>query len=636
MFAKREWRARVFSAAGLVLGGAVAAHAATYYVDSKAGSDGASGTTETSAWQHLSAVNRFAAARGFHAGDKILLKSGGRWGEQLELTATGAGNSGAAGSPLTIGSYGQGGDPPTIDGADAVKGWTSAGDGVYKTQVKGPVYKVFVDGASHETKAILSAPNYAGPYAGGRVYQPGDTVSFNHMMWEALRETQKSFKLAEWQHVGSLPPEQQDAGSKNVVRLPGTFFYDAAAGTLYLHTADGSDPSRHAVQASVRRYGVMLGGVNHATVTGLRIVHAAKAGVLATTTAAGGNEYGTIQNNVFWNNADATTDADSRGEGAIYVVASEDGSAPNALRGWVIADNAVGRIDSGMATNYQRSGIYLSGTAGAAVRNNYVATTEALGISVATDGKGPACTDPVISGNLLMNNQGNIRLSGCAKALIDSNIIRNSSGYGIQTGGNSTAPVLTHNLIHDLTASASKALYNGVDCNGGAPGGTLAYNSISAVWAAEATLEVGCDHWNVHDNYFDASRNAANGGLTLYIRQEAMAGMQFQNNHYNMNPTTNRQFNVGAGQPGVNTFHDVTWWKGTTEPTSKLGEVAPREEAIPNSGGGRLTGLTAGQVDGPVVQKAAGRSGAQQALPVTPFHATSAKLALERDGGGRS
>ncbi len=626
----------VLAASVMALGSMTAAQAATYYVDSKAGSDSASGTAETSAWQHLSAVNRFAAGKGFRAGDRILLKSGGRWGEQLELTAAGAGNSGAAGSPVTIGSYGQGGDMPTIDGADGVKGWTSAGEGVYKAQVKGPVYKVFVDGANRETKAMLAAPNYLGPYAGGRVYGVGDTVSFNHMMWQALRETQTSFKMADWQHVGMLPPEQQDAGAKNVARMPGMFFYDAAAGTLYLHMADGGDPSQHAVQASVRRYGVMLGGVNHVTVTGLRVIHAAKAGVLATTTAAGGNEYGTIQNTVFWNNADATTDADSRGEGAIYVVAAQDAGTPNALRGWVVADNAVGRIDSGMTTNYQRSGIYLSGTAGAAVRNNYVATTEALGISVTTDGKGPACTDPVISGNLLTDNQGNIRLSGCAKGLIDSNIIRNSTGYGIQTGGNSTAPVVTHNLIHDLTVSATKALYNGVDCNGGAPGGTLAYNSISAVWAAEATLEVGCDHWTVHDNYFDSSKNAGNGGLTLYIRQEALPGMQFQNNHYNVNATTNHQFNVGAGQPGGSTFHDVAWWKANTEPTSKTGEEAPREAAIANSGGGRLTGLTAGQVDRPVVEKAVGRAGAQQALPVTPFHATGAMAALERDGGGKS
>ena len=630
--------ATVGFALGVLITSVSATHAATYYVDSKAGSDSASGTVESSAWQHLSAVNRFAMAKGFRPGDKILLKSGSRWGEQLELTATSAGNSGGPGSPLTIGSYGQGSDLPTLDGADVVKGWTSAGDGVYKAQVKGPVYKVFVDGANRETKAILSAPNYMGPYAGGRVYQPGDTVSFNHLMWQALRETQKSFKLAEWQHVGMLPPEQQDAGAKNVTRIPGTFFYDAAAGTLYLHTADGSDPSQHTVQASVRRYGVMLGGLNYVTVTGLRVIHAGKAGVLATTTAAGGNEYGTIQNNVFWNNADASADADSHGEGAIYVVAAEDGSVANPLRGWVVADNAVGRIDSGMATNYQRSGIYLSGTTGAAVRNNYVATTEALGISVTSDGKGPACTTPVISGNLLTDNQGNIRLSGCAKGLIDSNIIRNSAGYGIQTGGNSTAPVVTHNLIHDLTASASKSLYNGVDCNGGAPGGVLAYNSISAVWAAEATLEGGCDHWNVHDNYFDSSKNAANGGLTLYIRQEALPGMQFQNNHYNVNPSTDHQFNVGAGQPGVNTFHDVNWWKGSTEPTSKVGEAAPREEAIPNggTGRGRLEESPAGLVEKAVAEKPDSRLGAQQALPTTPFHATVAKSSLERDGGGKS
>lgn len=109
-----------------------------------------------------------AAGRGFHAGDRILLKSGGRWAEQLELTAgVGGKNSGTVGSALTIESYGDG-ERPTIDGADVVKGWTSVGEEVYKAQVKGTVYKVFADGETRQTKALMAAPNYLGPYAGGR------------------------------------------------------------------------------------------------------------------------------------------------------------------------------------------------------------------------------------------------------------------------------------------------------------------------------------------------------------------------------------------------------------------------------------------------------------------------------------
>ena len=150
----------------------------------------------------------------------------------------------------------------------------------------------------------------------------------------------------------------------------------------------------------------------------------------------------------------------------------------------------------------------------------------------------------------------------------------------------------------------------------------FAYNSISAVWGAEATLEAGCDHWTVHDNYFDSSNNAGNGGLTLYIRQESLPGMQFQNNHYNVTPTTTKQFNVGAGQPGGNTFHDVTWWQQNQDQSAKTGEPAPRETAMAN--GGKLTGATPTQ--------APAHPGAQGALPVVPYHATSATAALQRDG----
>ena len=219
----RETLRKGLVAGTVMMAGAVATHAATYYVDSKAGSDNANGTTAGTAWQHLSAVNAFAAGKGFHAGDKILLKNGSRWGEQIEIKGAGGSNSGSAGSVLTISSYGQG-DLPTIDGADVVKGWTSAGDGVYKAQVKGPVYKVFVDGANRETKALTAAPNYLGPYAPGRVYEVGDTVSFNHQMWEALHETQKSMKMSEWFHTGMLPPAQEDAGAKNVGTHAGNFF----------------------------------------------------------------------------------------------------------------------------------------------------------------------------------------------------------------------------------------------------------------------------------------------------------------------------------------------------------------------------------------------------------------------------
>jgi hypothetical protein len=47
----------------------------TYYVDSRSGDDGASGTSAATPWQSLDQVNRTT----FRPGDRILLKAGGSW-----------------------------------------------------------------------------------------------------------------------------------------------------------------------------------------------------------------------------------------------------------------------------------------------------------------------------------------------------------------------------------------------------------------------------------------------------------------------------------------------------------------------------------------------------------------------------
>jgi hypothetical protein len=79
----------------------------TYYVDSTHGSDRAAGTSMKTAWQSLSKVN---GAR-LRAGDAVLFKRGGVWRGSLKLVA-----SGKRGSPIVVGSYGEGklpkiGDP---------------------------------------------------------------------------------------------------------------------------------------------------------------------------------------------------------------------------------------------------------------------------------------------------------------------------------------------------------------------------------------------------------------------------------------------------------------------------------------------------------------------------------------------
>lgn len=86
------------------------AAAATYYVDSAAGDDNASGQSEKLAWKSLAAVN----ARAFKPGDTILFKCGGRWTGQLAPQGSGALVNGKP-CLITIDRYGEG-PLPRIDG----------------------------------------------------------------------------------------------------------------------------------------------------------------------------------------------------------------------------------------------------------------------------------------------------------------------------------------------------------------------------------------------------------------------------------------------------------------------------------------------------------------------------------------
>ena len=574
---------RLFAGVFLILITPLPANATKYYVDSVHGSDTANGLSPQTAWQHLSVVNHFASERGFGPGAEILLKRGCRWLEQIELlnkNSSGAlPNSGTAENPIIISSYGVG-DFPTLDGADVIGGWVNAGPGVFKAAVRGVVYKVFVDGDQRQTQALITVPNFRGAWMAGTSYEIRDYVTNNGKTYSALDTLAATgqIRVSDWYHAIELPKEQQTSGLANVARTAGSWYLDSEQGIIFVHLQDGSDPTHHAIQISRRKYGIELQGVNHVVIDGVRIIHAAKSGVLAAAYATNRsgiymtNEYNTVRNSIFWNEGDISDDVmpgtGMRGEGAIFVAASGE-DTDNPLRGWVIEGNAVGAIDSEKFTNFNRSGIMIVGTDRVTVRDNYVATNDAMGVSVVTD-RAPRCTGPIITNNFFTSNQGNLRISGCTDPIVDSNTIEYSYGYGIQTGGNSSGALITHNLIHHLTVTPKGNSFNGFDCNGGSPGGTLAYNTIYAVWAAEATLEVGCDHWNVHDNVFDSSNNAQKGGLTLYIRRESLPGMVFEKNTYDVDPNVKRQFNVGAGEKGALTFHDYAWWQQNMERSALL------------------------------------------------------------------
>jgi hypothetical protein len=111
---------------------------ADYYVDSLYGNDRNTGRAITAAWQTLAKVNSYA---GFVPGDRILLRRGRLWREQLVVPC-----SGTAGKPLLVGAYGTG-ERPVLKGSVPVTGWAATGaPHRWRAQLAAAPNQVFFDG----------------------------------------------------------------------------------------------------------------------------------------------------------------------------------------------------------------------------------------------------------------------------------------------------------------------------------------------------------------------------------------------------------------------------------------------------------------------------------------------------------
>ncbi|NTV30875.1 hypothetical protein HGA91_02755 [candidate division WWE3 bacterium] len=115
----------------------------TYYVDSVSGNDANSGTTESTAWKTLTAIN----SRSFQPGDKILLKRGQTWNQGIKLNS-----SGASGNLITIGAYGSGGLPTLNATQKVTRTWTVHSGNIWKTDAD--IYIVRLSGE----KAVWEQP----------------------------------------------------------------------------------------------------------------------------------------------------------------------------------------------------------------------------------------------------------------------------------------------------------------------------------------------------------------------------------------------------------------------------------------------------------------------------------------------
>lgn len=188
-----------------------AAHAAIYYVAPN-GSDSANGTAVENP---LKTIQKAADRAG--PGDEIQLRTG-TYREAVTVK-----NGGADGRPLLIRAYRN--ERPVIKGSDVVTGWEKADASTWKkTAWSINSQQVFVDFDQH----------------------PGPPLT-------QIGMPSRFYRAFEY-------PKPTGQGLPDL--MPGSFFYDASAQTLYLRLADNSDPNSHVIEASTRPSLLRLDGPN--------------------------------------------------------------------------------------------------------------------------------------------------------------------------------------------------------------------------------------------------------------------------------------------------------------------------------------------------------------------------------------
>ena len=124
---------------------------ATYYVDSIDGRDDNNGISAATPWKTLAKIN----SSKFLPADKILLRRGSVWREQLKFPS-----SGIDGSPIVVDAYGEG-ELPEISGADLVadSSWSecnACGPQVWQAPVSSKPNVVIFDGTRGNKKSSSS------------------------------------------------------------------------------------------------------------------------------------------------------------------------------------------------------------------------------------------------------------------------------------------------------------------------------------------------------------------------------------------------------------------------------------------------------------------------------------------------
>jgi hypothetical protein len=263
---------------GFLIAGPVSA--AVYYIANN-GSDAAATSSQSAPWATIA-----KAATAARSGDQVLLRRGDVFRESVDFGVSG----------ITIGDYGTASAKPVVSGSAAITGWAKqTGTSIWIAATAQPLRYLFVN---NQLQTIARYPNRGWlrlstgaasadgnstiltPQAGLTAHTPNTTdywkganVRWRRWSWwyetrpvtaynagtGALTVTGK-FQPQGWEPAGIAGWGFYLDNKLSELDTMGEWFFDAAAGKVYLWPAGNADPASLTVEGSWRDHGLSVSG----------------------------------------------------------------------------------------------------------------------------------------------------------------------------------------------------------------------------------------------------------------------------------------------------------------------------------------------------------------------------------------
>ena len=442
----------------------------TYYVDATNGNDANIGTSSSRAWKTIAKVNRST----FKAADRILLKRGETWREQLIVRS-----SGLRAAPIIFGAYGSGAKP-IISGADTVTGWTIYSGNIYVANVSpgnipNQLYidGTFVDIARYPNSGWLSATANSTDTTSiidTNLTLPaeqivGATAMVKAVPWSIRAVTASAYDSAT--HKMTLSSNVYNSSIvmrtgfgfylQNMLWMldsPGEWYYDSKENKVYLWMPDGDSPNEHSIEISNRSYGIVTSGKNYITIQDLTIKNANSKNVYVdggiNVSIFGLDVYGG-QIGIFL----ATTSNSS------VILNSVQNALSNGIQmsgtgsgsGHVFSNNTINNAGNvGASPKYTNAGLIVGG-ASMSINNNTITNSGYNGITLVAGGQQNLIDNNFVDRSCLLFDDGGGIYTSAPYNTISGNTVTNT--IGDVTGTPKTIPqvygIYLDDYSHDIS-----------------------------------------------------------------------------------------------------------------------------------------------------------------------------------------